>query len=117
VCARVIQLATSLTTRAQLCRGCAASAPLASWDSANLDLDDRIAAGDATALFDLVVEAIAELSAIRDAIDSQIVVPAAGPLGGRGTLARLNDLQRRAACGMSLFGGDGRLGGRPEGAA
>jgi len=118
VCARVIQLAESLARRAQLCQGCAASAPLASWDSAHLDLDQRISAGDPAAMFDVIVEAIWELGEIRDVVDRDLVTPSGPLVGGRGTLARLAELRERAAGGFALFAqGDGGLGGQPEGAA
>jgi len=118
VCARVIHLAETLIRRAQLCQGCAASAPLASWDSAHLELDGRIAAGDPVAMFDVLVEAIWELGEIRDEVDRDIVVDAGPLVGGRGTLARLAELRERAAGGFALFAqGDGGLGVQPEGAA
>lgn len=67
------------------------------------------------AYFDTVVEAIAELEAIRDAIDEMLTDPAGPFVHGKGSVGRLRELAARAAAGVSLFAqGCGRDGNRPD---
>lgn len=87
--------------------------PLAAWP-ADTDLDARIEAGDPVAYFDVLVEAIAELEAVRDAIDGLLTVPAEPFQHGKGSVGRLRELADRAAKGIELFEtGSGRDGRRP----
>ena len=87
--------------------------PLAAWP-AESDLDARVEAGDPVAYFDVLVEAIAELEAVRDAIDCLLTAPAEPFQHGKGSVGRLRELVNRAANGIELFDtGSGRDGCRP----
>lgn len=87
--------------------------PLAAWP-ADTDLDARIEAGDPVAYFDVVVDAIAELEAVRDAIDCLLTSPGEPFQHGKGSVGRLRELAERAANGIELFDtGSGRDGSRP----
>lgn len=78
-------------------------------------MDGRIAAGDPVGYFDALVEAIADLEAVRDEIDNMLVEPAGPFRHGKGSVGRLRELTERAAAGVALFAQDGRDGRRPAG--
>lgn len=102
--ADVRTIADHLAARAARCAVRSRSTwPLADWTHAELELDDRILAGDPAGLRDAVAEALIALTAAAAAIDATLA-RWTGPLRHPvATPARLDELAARAAAGFDLF--------------